>query len=43
MLSSETGAAGLISMTEPFKLAEKAIGRPNAAWNTVSSEPLPAL
>ena len=27
-------------MTERFTLAEKAIIRPNIAWNTVSSEPI---
>ena len=42
MLSPGTGAAGFISMTEPSTLAEKAIGRPNAARNSESSEPLPA-
>ena len=42
-LSFETGAGGFISMTEPSTLAEKAIGRPNATWNSVSNEPLPAL
>ena len=42
-LSSGTGAVGFISMTEPSTLAEKAIGMPNAAWNSVSSEPLLAL
>ena len=43
MLSSGTGIVGFISMTEPSTLAKKAIGRPNAAWNSVSSELLPAL
>ena len=26
---------GFISMTEPSKLVQKAIGRPNATWNSV--------
>ena len=34
---------GFISMTEPSTLAEKAISRPNAAWNSESSEPSPSL
>ena len=42
-VSSRTGAAGIILMTEPSTFAKKAIGRLNTAWNTVSSEPLPAL
>ena len=26
---------GFVSMTQPSKLVEKAIGRPNATWNSV--------
>ena len=40
MLSSGTGTAGFISITEPSKLAKKAIRRLNATWKSISSEPL---
>ena len=35
MVSTGTVAAGFISMTEPSKLVERAIGRPNTTWNSV--------
>ena len=38
MVSTVTGAGGFILMAEPSKLVEKAIGRLNAAWNSVKSE-----
>ena len=40
MVSTGTGVAGFISMTEPSKLVEKAIGRPNAIWNSVQLQQL---
>ena len=42
-VSTGMGAAGFISMTEPSKLVEKAIGRPNTTWNSVKSELFPRL
>ena len=35
MVSTGTEAVGFISMTEPCKLVQKAIGRSNATWNSV--------
>ena len=43
MVSTGTGAAGFILMTELSKLVEKAIGRPNTNRNSVKSELFPSL
>ena len=38
MVSTGTGEAAFISMTEPSKLVQKAIGRLNATWNRVKQQ-----
>ena len=43
MVSCGARVADFISMTEPYKLVEKAIGMPNATWNSVKNEMFPSL
>ena len=38
LASTGTGEVGFISMTEPFKLVKKAIGRLDASWNSVKQQ-----
>ena len=42
-VSCGASVADFISMTEPSKLVQKAIGRPNATWNSVKNELFPSL
>ena len=43
MVSCGASVADFISMTEPSKLVQKAICRPNATWNSVKNKLFPSL
>ena len=43
MVSCGARVADFILMTEPSKLVQKAIGRPNATWNSVKNELFPSV